>query len=239
MKPKLLFALSTLLIFANAGSVTAQKTPDQNAQAATNLQNAEKRQKLVEEVLASLSGERKDIRGFYLGMTRDQFSAQAARLQLNTCFFEKSVNENGPELSWFVYKCPTFSDLEKRERYRWSEEYEVMFSKGLKPNVLTSFKFRFISALPQEDIVSEISKQYGVKPSHDVNAVVPIGQLGFLPMGREATFQLKDGVLLKFARAFGREKFFHEMELEWPGLEQKIKADKEAQDRNLSPRTRF
>lgn len=89
MKPKLLFVLSALLILANAESATAQKTLDQNAQPNTDLQNAEKRQNLVEEFSASLTGERKDIRGFYLGMTRDQFSAQAARLQLNTCFFKK------------------------------------------------------------------------------------------------------------------------------------------------------
>lgn len=149
------------------------------------------------------------------------------------------MNENGPELSWFVYECTTFSDLEKRERYRWSEEYEAMFSKGLKPNVLTSFKFRFISALPQVEILSEISKQYGVKPTRDLNAAVPIGQLGVLPIGREATFQLKDGVLLKFERAIEREKYFYVLELEWPDLEQKIKADKEEQDRKLSPRPRF
>jgi len=239
----ILYLASSLAAFAQFETVFGDQrvAPKQKATSPSNSQEigARSRQLALQRYSESAGTERSDIRGFFLGMTRDQFSAQADRLELNTCFRRKQVEENGPELSWLVYECRTFSDLEKRERYNWSEEYEAGFSKGLKPNVLTSFKFRFISSLPDKEIISEISKQYGIKPFRDVNAVMPLGQFGNLPMGREAIFRLNNGDKITFQPAHGRNKYFYVMELESPRLESKMRTEREEQDRKPSPRPRF
>lgn len=129
----------------------------------------------------ALAEPKRDILGFYLGMTGADFLANAQKLGLRACRWQQfDANAGIPAAEpWPSIKIHCPNDQPGTARHTAS------FTRNLTPNVLVSFDYSFISEKTFEGVVADLSEQFGVRPKTGLPEYPP----GF--------FDLGDGVMMR------------------------------------------
>lgn len=134
---------------------------------------------------------KRDVLGFYLGMTKADFLKNAQTLGLNACRWvldnDAGIEGKSPETSpWIqIHSCP--NDRPGTIRYT------ADFTRYLAPNLLTGFSYQFDSKKTIEGVDVDVSQQFGVKSKDWIKFGIPIGTIHDLGEGIELTLGLVEG----------------------------------------------